>query len=95
MGLGDRVESRGARETAVTFMDLSELGVADVEEEVRVEELAVPAKQPDEQLHRPDVGDHSQMVEEQAKVSQPGYHLPKIMTLWGHVEKRRLAPTYR
>ena len=61
---GNRVEPRGTRKTAMTLVQLGELAVSDVEEKVRVEEFAVPAKQPDEQLHRPD-------VEEQAKVSQP------------------------
>ena len=62
--LGDRVEPCSTREAAVTLVDLGELAIADVEKKMRVEEFAVPAKQPDEQLHRPD-------VEQQAKVSRP------------------------
>jgi hypothetical protein len=42
--LGDRVEPCIAREAAVTFVGFSELAVSDVEEEVRVEEFAVPAQ---------------------------------------------------
>ena len=53
--LGNRVEPRGTRKTAMTLVQLGELAVSDVEEKVRVEQLATPAKQPDEQLHRPDI----------------------------------------
>jgi len=67
----DRVEPRGTRKTATTLVQLGELAVSDVEEKVRVEEFAVPAKQPHEQLHRPDIGDHPQMVADQPKDGQP------------------------
>ena len=69
--LGNRIESCGTRKTAMTLVQLGELAVSDVEEKVRVEEFAVPAKQPDEQLHRPDIGDHPQMVADQPKDGQP------------------------
>jgi len=69
--LGNRIESCGTRKTALTLVQLGELAVSDVEEKVRVEEFAVPAKQPDEQLHRPDIGDHPQMVADQPKDGQP------------------------
>jgi hypothetical protein len=69
--LGNRVEPRGTRQTAMTLVQLGELTVSEVEEKVRVEEFAVLAKQPDEQLHRPDIGDHPQMIADQPKDGQP------------------------
>ena len=71
IALGYGVEPCGTRKSAMKFVQLGELGIPDVEEKVRVEELAAPAKQPDEQLHRPDVGDHPQMVADQPKDGQP------------------------
>jgi len=64
IALGYRVEPCGTRKSAMKFVQLGELGIPDVEEKVRVEELAAP---PSSQTN----SFIDQMVADQPKDGQP------------------------